>query len=296
MEKLTSYLKDNGIEFYLNFNTSNLVSISVGGCAKIVVYPKNIKELIDIVRLSEKSFVILGNGTNSFFTDSFLNKVVIVTSKINQVKIEHDIIIAKCGASINRCCMVAKENCLSGLEFSYGIPGTIGGAITMNASAFGCSFDKLVLESTAYDIENDIVVELSYNKHYFDIKNSIFRSNSFILLETKLKLNYDEMHSISKKMHENLVKRIETQPLNLPNSGSTFKRPMLGYASKLIDDAGLKGYTIGGAQISTKHAGFIVNIGNATANDVLCLISYVKKVIKEKYNILLEEEVVFIDR
>ena len=192
---------------------------------------------------------------------------------------------------MNILCSKALDNELTGMEFAYGIPGTIGGAIRMNAGAYGGEMKDVVQESTY--ITRDGKIE-KINNHVFSYRNSIFSSKNVIVLETLLKLKKGNKTDIKEKMQKNIENRKMKQPLELPNAGSTFKRGDGFITAQLIDEAGLKGFAIGGAQISLKHSGFIVNIGNATAEDILKLVQYVKKIIYDKFSRNIELEIIVI--
>ena len=290
------YLHNNDIRFKAPVNTANLVSFKIGGTGSIAVFPKSISELSDIINLIKaEKYVILGNGTNCYFTNSFYDGIIVVTKDINKVSVLDNIICAECGAAINTVCKIALSHSLSGLEFSYGIPGTIGGAIYMNASAYGGSFSDVVIKSTALDIKTGEIVELNHSEHEFNVKASVFQGGKMCLLRTCFELKSSKNNTISQRMDDIIKQRAASQPLNMPSAGSTFIKPRNDFASRLIDKAGLKGYTVGGAQVSRKHAGFIVNLGNATATDVLTLIEYIKYVVFKRFGVMLNEEILYLD-
>ncbi len=294
--ELLEYLKNNSIKFVSPVKTADLVSFKVGGSGKIAVFPKTITQLTDVIEfIKQEKYVILGNGSNCYFTDDFFDGIIIVTSRLNKIEVENNTIIANCGANINSLCRFAMENNLSGLEFAYGIPGTVGGGVYMNASAFGGCFSDVVLSSTVLHIDSGAIFELDSEKHCFNIKKSIFQKKKLCLLATKFKLNYSNANEILEKMNAYRQKRKETQPLNMPSAGSTFVKPEKNHASFLIDKAGLKGFSVGEAQISEKHAGFIVNRGKATAKDVKELIKYIKSVVFEKFYVDLKEEIIYLE-
>ena len=294
-----NFLIENEIDYKLNQKASDLVSIKVGGYVDIVAYPSSFKEiclLLNYLIESSTKYFLLGNGTNLYFSDKDYNGVVIVTKKLNQIYINDGCIACDTGASINQVCLFARRNSLSGLEFAYGIPGTIGGALYMNASAFGGSFSDVVLKSIVYDKKTKSIRVLQAKEHLFDKKQSVFSLESqLILLKTYLSLQKDNKEKIELKMKENAKKRVITQPLDMPSAGSVFKRPKNGYASKLIDECGLKGLRIGGAEVSRKHAGFIVNLGDASASDINKLIQIIKKEVYNRFQVRLDEEILFVE-
>ena len=293
--RLISYLSCHCVEYKTNSKTADITTVKTGGTAKLIIYPSSLKEFVSIVRRIDTKFAIIGNGSNSMFCDNVFDGVIVVTKKLNKIDVKNNELIAECGASIPKCCRFALEKSLCGLEFAYGIPGTVGGAIYMNASAFGTDFEKIVFESTVYDKNSDRIFTISNYEHEFSTKMSVFQRKNWYILQSKLLLGADIQESIRNKMESYINYRAEHQPLDMPSSGSTFKRPKNGYASELIDKAGLKGYKIGGASVSSKHAGFIINEGNATSNDVLRLIDYIKAEVDKRFNIKLEEEIIYFD-
>ena len=293
---LFSFLDKHGIKYKKCVKTASLVSIKIGGIASIVVYPDTLEQLCYIVKFINNKFkyFILANGTNTFFCD-YYDGVVILTRNIKKICLSENEIIAECGVSLTECAMYAYENSLCGMEFAYGIPGTIGGGVYINASAYNGAMSNIVKECLVYDIKNDSIYTLKNKDIRFSNKNSIFINREYVILNARLSLSFGTQNNIKPLMESYIKKRVLTQPLNLPSAGSVFKRPKNNYASKLIDDAGLKGYCIGEAQISTKHAGFIINKGNATPKDMNDLIKFVKSEIKRKFNINLEEEIIYVE-
>ena len=287
------------IDYVINKKTSDLVSFEIGGIASCVIYPKTLEHFVYVLKLltdyNLKHF-ILGNGTNTYFKDEPYCGAVIVTKNIKHSAVKENTLNVLCGDNLSACAAFAMNSGLSGLEFAYGIPGTVGGALYMNASAFDSSISNVVLKSTVYDKRLNQIFEIDKKEHSFGKKRSIFSLNKdLILLSSTFVLKPKEKHSIKKLMIDNLEKRKKSQPLNLPSAGSVFKRPINDYASRLIDYCGLKGLRIGGAEVSKKHAGFIANVGSATARDVNDLISKIKITVKEKCNVELEEEIIFVE-
>ena len=293
---LIKYLNDSKVEYKTCVNTASLVSIKVGGIASIVIYPNTIECLCDLIKHIhlEYKYYLLGNGTNIYFCDYF-DGVLISTKHLNNVQIIDSYIEAECGASLNRCAVYAYEKELSGFEFAYGIPGTVGGGIFMNASAFGGKVSDVIIDCLIYDTENKTVYTIQRSNMDFYEKHSVFMNKKYIILKARIKLYKSNADEIKSKMDLYMQKRIDSQPLNVPSAGSAFKRPKEGYASMLIDKLGLKGFRIGDAQISTKHAGFIINIGNATANEIKALIQFIELKIKKEFNIDLEEEILYVE-
>ena len=291
---LLNYLDKNKIEYRFDGCLADLVSMRVGGIADLVVYPASTIELVEIVRLLKNCrYFLLGNGTNCYFTSKRYHGAVIVTKKIKNAYCRENLIYAECGVNLTSLCYLALSNSLCGLEFANGIPASVGGAVFMNASAFGGMISNLLIKSVAYDIDNDKIVTLNRQKHIFSKKFSVFRLGKYIHLSSEFLLEKGSQELILEKMQSYLLNRQSKQPLNLPNSGSVFVNPDCGIASKMIDECGLKGLSVGGAQVSTKHAGFIVNLGNATSDDVNNLIDTIKKRVYEKYKINLKQEIIY---
>ncbi len=286
------------LEYKINAKTALINSFRVGNEAALIIYPDCLNSfcaLLDLIIDFNFKYTIIGNGTNVYFCD-YYDGIIIITKKLNAIEVFNNKLIAMCGADITKCSVLAYENSLSGLEFAYGIPGTIGGATYINASAFDSSISNVTYESLVYDKKSKDVKILNFEQHKFDIKASVFsKENSYVILKTTFKLSCSKKGRIKEKMDAYINKRIQTQPLNLPSAGSVFVKPKSTFASKLIDEAGLKGYRIGGIEVSKKHAGFFVNTGNGTAKDVNDLIAYVKNIVKEKYNVQLNEEIIFIE-
>lgn len=294
-----SLLNKRNIQYKLDKSFKDITSIQVGGIAKIVAYPEKILDfcfLITYLYKNQIKFYILGNGTNVVFSDEDFEGVIVCTNRLSSIKFVNNFAYFSCGASINLCCKKALNQCLSGMEKLYGIPGTVGGAVYINASAFGVSVSDVLSESIAYDFEHKKIYYLSKKEHCFNDKFSFFIENrNTVVLQSIFELSKSDYNSVRNEMQKCLSYRIRTQPYGIPSAGSVFKRPKGIIASKLIDEAGLKGFSIGGAQISNKHAGFIINNEKASYDDIKKLTSYIKKIIKELYNISLEEEIIFIE-
>ena len=296
-ESFVLFLNDNKIEYYQNYLSSRINTFEVGGEVKILIYPKNKFQLCLILnRLYNENlkYFLIGNGSNIYFTDHY-NGVVVSTVKINKIAIYNNVLIAECGADISDCSFVALSSHLSGLEFAYGIPDTVGGGIYMNCSAYGGIISDVVKKSIVYDISNNKISLINNAEHFFENKRSVFLDKNKILLSTAFGLKKSSYDGILNNMKINLLKRINAQPLEYGSAGSAFKRPKNAYASKLIDECLLKGFSINDASVSEKHAGFIINKGNATYKDIEDLLKYLKKQIFDKYGIDLEEEIILVE-
>ena len=294
----------NSIEIRNNEPLYKHSSFRIGGNAKYALFPYSREELIyalNTCRQKKINYIIVGNASNILFDDKGFYGAVIFTEKLNSTeyiyKNDYVYLRAECGKMLTELSSDAgKKHCLSGLEFAYGIPGTVGGAIYMNAGAYGGQMSDIVVETEYYDVNTGKISTLDFEGHDFRYRHSLFADKSeYVVISTLLKLKNGNAEQIFDVMNKNMSSRKEKQPLEFPNAGSTFKRPGEKiYVGKLIEDAGLKGFSIGGAQISEKHAGFLINRGGATSNDVISLIEYVKTVISEKYDVSLECEIIYV--
>ena len=284
-------LKDEPMKLHTSFK--------IGGPADYFITINSIDELNKIIKACndfDKKYFIIGNGTNLLVTDKGIRGVVIKL-KLDDIKIDlqNDFGILEVGAGVPiiKVSNIALENGLQGLEFASGIPGTMGGAIRMNAGADGGEIKDLVVSTKYLDIDGT-VKELSNEEQNFSYRDSIFSTKPYIVLSTVLKLSKGDKTEIKQKMEDNNKSRFEKQPIEFANAGSTFKRKEGVITAKLIDEAGLKGYSIGDAEVSNKHAGFLINKGNATFKDMYSLINKVKETIYEKYNIKIELEILIL--
>ena len=270
-------------------------SFRCGGNASVLVIPdcvETLKKIIDFCNLKSVKPLIIGNGSNLLVTDNGIDGVVIkIGSDISKIELlDETTIRCEAGASLKSLCMFALENSLSGLEFAYGIPGTLGGAVYMNAGAYGGEM-KDVLVSTTHIDSNGEFGELTQENLELVYRGSAYTDNDYTIVSAVMKLKKADKKDIKEAMDDKLQKRKDKQPLEYGSAGSTFKRPTGYFAGALIEQSGLKGYTVGGAQVSEKHAGFVINKDNATATDVINLIRDVQKIVYEKHGVKLETEV-----
>lgn len=276
-----------------DISLSTLTTYKTGGIAKLVVYPNNINNLKQMLKLIHKyniKYFILGKGSNTLFSDKEFNGVIIKLDKLNNFKIKQTEIYVESGMILSELVQASVKNELTGLEFAIGIPGTIGGAIYMNAGAYGNNMSNIV-KSVIVLNEKFQIKELPLEKLKFDYRYSIFQANkNLICIAANIKLEHGNHDEIAGKIKENLLKRKNSQPLEYPSAGSVFRNPEGNYAGKIIEELGLKGKNIGGAEISTKHANFIINKNNASSSDILNLIKLVQKEVKDKYKIDLKLE------
>ena len=266
----------------------------IGGNADIFVRPESKEQIAEILRLCRKQdvpYFILGNGSNLLVGDRGFRGVVInIMDNMNDIKVDGGVIKAQAGAMLIKVSRAARDNSLTGLEFASGIPGTIGGAIYMNAGAYGGEMKDVVTKVTAMDAEGEIYT-FGTDELEFSYRHSVIQQRDLIVIDVTMKLVAGDQKIIDDRMSELAVARRTKQPLEYPSAGSTFKRPEGYFAGKLIMDAGLRGYRVGDAQVSEKHCGFVVNRGNATADDVIKLIDDVKAKVSEEYDVVLEPEV-----
>lgn len=271
------------------------ITFKCGGNASLLITPDSIDTLGKIISFCDSKSIkpfIVGNGSNLLVTDKGIDGVVIkIGSQMSDIKLlDETTIFCEAGASLKSLCMFALENSLSGLEFAFGIPGTLGGAVYMNAGAYGGEM-KDVLYSVNHIDNNGNIGEISQDNLDLGYRHSVYTGNGYTITSAILKLKKADKSEIKAAMDDKLQKRKDKQPLEYPSAGSTFKRPEGYFAGTLIQDSGLKGYTVGGAQVSEKHAGFVINKGNATATDVITLIGNVQKIVKDKFGVILETEV-----
>ena len=295
LQLLTEKLNALGIALSSDTRISDHSTFRIGGVAALAAFPKSTDEIISVIRAAkntETNFITVGNGSNILFSDSGYDGLVIITGNCNAFSVDRNTVTADCGASFTRLSITARDSSLSGLEFAYGIPGTVGGAVYMNAGAYGGEVSEHLASVTVYDDVTDTVSKYSKADCKFGYRTSIFAKNqNLTVLSASFELDFGVKDEVHAKMSENMKSRREKQPLEFPNAGSTFKRPEGLFAAKLIDDAGLKGVRIGGAEVSEKHAGFVINRGNATSDDVLHLIEHIKSEVYKKFGVMLECEI-----
>ena len=283
-------------------------SFNIGGPADVFVTVENEKELakaINFAKAENIRYFLLGNGSNVLASDEGFRGIIIkLSGDFNTATVDGEIIKAGAGITLSKLAGLAMNSSLTGLEFASGIPGTLGGALFMNAGAYGGEMKQIVTKvkvlkniPTANDTDCEgcgAIIELTGEEMQFGYRHSILKEKNYIALSCEMKLEKGDKETIASYMRELALKRKEKQPLEYPSAGSTFKRPEGYFAGKLIEDAGLGGYTVGGAQVSEKHKGFVINKGGASAKDVKDLIDYVIKTVKEKDNVTLEPEVLFL--
>ncbi len=275
-------------------------TFSIGGPADLYVEPstpENLKQVISASRSNGLRTVVIGRGSNLLFADAGFRGVVISTVRMNEIRSDRDNcrLSAGAGAALSSVAGEAARNSLTGLEFAGGIPGSCGGAVYMNAGAYESEISHVLYASTYYDCISESFHTLSNQEHSFSYRDSIYRSNpQWIIVSVEFSLTVGDQTEIRGKMEDLLRKRREKQPLEYPSAGSAFKRYPGRFTAQLIDEAGLKGFSIGGAQVSEKHAGFIINRGGATASDVLELVEKIRSTVFAREGICIEPEIVFV--
>ena len=297
---LAAYSEQSGArKFFTRYDYSmqKITSFRIGGNADLVVYPADAKAFsfaLDAARENGIPYTVIGNGSNTLASDKGFRGIVFVTTDMRKVQIDGEYLTGGCGVLLGSVGTNASTAGLSGVEFANGIPGTLGGAVYMNAGAYGGQLSDIVCSTECYDLDSGSFITLDNAAQHFGYRHSVFMERNYIILASTLKLTRGDPDEIRAKMNEHLRCRREKQPLSYPSAGSVFKRPEGYFAGKLIEDAGLKGMCVGGAMVSPKHAGFIVNTGNATANDVLSLIEIIREKVYALYNVELECEIRFV--
>lgn len=270
------------------------ISFRVGGPADILVKPTTEQQLSDIIKLIKKEnvpYLIIGNGSNLLIKDGGIRGVVIeISNNFNHFEIEGNKVKIQSGALLSVVGKAVLKEELKGFEFAAGIPGTLGGALAMNAGAYGGEMKDIVKTVRLMDTKGEIF-ELTNEQMEFGYRKSILSREEYIVLSATIELENGSFDEIKAVMADFTQRRVTKQPLSLPSAGSTFKRPEGNFAGKLIEDSGLRGLTLRGAQVSEKHCGFVVNLGNANAKDLLDLMYVVKSTVFAKYGVMLEEEV-----
>ncbi len=286
----------NKYEYYKNVSLKKYNTYKIDVNCDYLVYPKSIHELQELLKYLKDNnihYLILGNGSNVILARPNFD-VVIKLDRINNIEIKDNIVIAGAGVSLIKLSNICMENNLNGLSFAGGIPGLLGASTAMNAGAYKEDMASIVKEVKVLTPNLEIKTMKNSELEYAYRDSFLKRNKDFICVEVTLSLEYEDKEIIKHRMLDRRDRRISSQPVNMPSAGSVFRNPEGLSAGKLIEDIGLKGYTIGGAQVSEKHANFIINTSNATYEDIISLIDYIKEKVKEKYNIdlILEQEIV----
>ncbi len=292
--ELLIFLNEKEITYEKDVSMKTLTTFKIGGQSKFVCFPQNIEKfriLIEFLKEKKIKYSFLGNGSNILVLDEGYLGVFISTKNLNKIKIlNNSMVYCESGVNLVRLCKFLKENFFSGMEPLFGIPGSLGGAIYMNAGAYGAEIKDFVI-LVSYIDEGNNLKELNLKDIYFSYRYSIFQKTENFIVSAVLKLKKGDKSEIEKNMNLYIKKRIEKQPLKFPNAGSIFKRPDGFFAAKLIEESGLKGFRIGDAKVSEKHCGFIINVGDARAKDVEKVIEKIKETVKIKKGIDLKTEI-----
>jgi len=272
----------------------NHTSFKIGGPADFLVTPCSVQSLCEVIKLCKKEnlpIFIMGNGTNLLVSDKGIRGVVVkIYDNLNWYVVKENCIEAYGGILLSKLSDIALENELTGLEFASGIPGTLGGAVAMNAGAYGGEMKDVVVETEFIDKDGNLK-KIKGEEHQFGYRTSFIQKQSAVAVKSVIKLKKGERAAIKALIDDLTARRQDKQPLEMPSAGSVFKRPEGYFAGKLIEDCGLRGFSIGGAQVSEKHCGFIVNKGNATSKDILDLIRHIQKTVREKFGVELQTEI-----
>jgi len=280
-------------QIQLDARMSENIYFKVGGPVDILLTPKNIQQLKDTITICKENkipFYVIGNGSNLLVKDGGIRGVVIKVCELNKIERIDNKVIAECGALLKDVSIEATKGALSGFQFACGIPGSVGGAVFMNAGAYDGEI-SFVIESAKVLDDNQEIRILSKEELNLGYRQSIVMKKGYVVLSATFALAFGDKEKIQARVNELTTRREDRQPLEYPSAGSTFKRPEGFFAGKLIEDAGLKGFSIGGACVSTKHAGFVVNKGNGTAKDVLDVIYHVRDEVKKQFGVDLYPEV-----
>ncbi|MBE6578417.1 MAG: UDP-N-acetylmuramate dehydrogenase [Ruminococcaceae bacterium] len=276
-----------------NIRIAPYTSMRVGGEVRYLYRPETEAQLAEVIRFCKGEglpYLVIGNASNLLFPDEGFDGAVIATTGIKEIRLEEGRIVASCGASLSALSVFAMEQGLKGLAFAFGIPGTVGGGVYMNAGAYGGEISDCLESVRCLNGAGEEIV-LTKEELGLSYRHSRLQEEELLLLSAAFRCEEGDPKEIKGEMDKNMNARKEKQPLEYPSCGSAFKRPAGYYAGALIQEAGLKGYSMGGAQVSEKHAGFVINKGNATADDVKALLAYVQKTVYDQSGVLLEPEI-----
>ena len=295
---LIDLCRELGISYKENEPLAGYTTMKIGGRCDILVSPKDEEETAELVRLCRRKgipFFVLGRGSNVLVHDNGYRGCIIDLCRATaHISINGTSITATAGASLSTVCKCAMENSLTGLEFAYGIPGSVGGALYMNAGAYGGEMKDVVV-SCRYIDENGDICEMNAEDMQLSYRHSVFSGKELVITSVTMELKQGDKGEIKAKMDDLMGRRRDKQPLEFPSCGSTFKRPEGYFAAALIEECGLKGFTIGGAQVSEKHSGFVINRGGASYEDVMQLVAHIIKTVREQKGVELECEMLILE-
>lgn len=293
---IKTFLKDNGIDAHFNESMQKHTTFKVGGNAVCIAVPDTIEKAAVLIKFLNENNIkhyFLGNGSNVIFNDNGFDGVIVKTSALNFIEIDKNYVKSGAGVLMTALAKKLQENNLSGLEFCYGIPGNVGGGVFMNAGAYGGEISDCLV-SVEYIDENGVLKSISKEECDFSYRHTRFMKEKWLIVSATFKLEEKDGEEMLYFMEDIMQRRKDKQPLDKPSAGSSFKRPVGYFAAALIDECGLKGMTVGGAQVSEKHAGFIVNIGGATCEDIVALADKVRQIVFEKKGVVLEKEMIIV--
>lgn len=293
---IRNFLTENNIVAYFDESMKKHTTFKVGGNAMCIAVPDTIEKAAALVKFLNENNIkkyFLGNGSNVIFNDEGFDGVIVKTSNLNDFEINGNTVTASAGLLMTSLSKKVQEKGLSGLEFCYGIPGNVGGGVFMNAGAYGGEISQCLV-SVDYIDENGQLCTIAKDDCNFSYRHSVFMKNNWLIVSAKFELTPKDSAEMLAFMEDIMQRRKDKQPLDKPSAGSSFKRPVGYFAAALIDECGLKGLTVGGAQVSEKHAGFIVNIGGATCRDIVALADKVRQIVYEQRGVELEKEMIIV--
>lgn len=296
---LCEILRREKVSFECDYPASSLTSFRLGGAVKCAIFPDSEEALasaLNALRESNMKYTLLGNGSDCVFPQSGYNGAVLVCSRLKALSVKGNTVSAECGVAMTALAAFARDNSLSGLEFSYGIPGSVGGGVYMNAGAYGGCMSDCVKSARVYDMKRECFVTLTKEELDLSYRHSVFEDNKhLVLVSAEFELKNGDKEAMSEYMHTIMEKRRKSQPLEYPSAGSVFKKPAEDiHVSRMIDEMGLKGLRVGGVCVSPKHAGFIVNDQNGSTDDLKSLIAKVRERFYTEHKIMLECEIIFV--
>ncbi len=296
LEKVKQKACELGFKYTENEPMKVHTTFRIGGPAELFIEccdVDKIGELLTTIKNKGCPLTVIGKGSNLLVSDNGIKGVVLYICD-DAVTVNGNVITANAGAKLSKVCLAAVDSCLSGLAFAWGIPGSVGGAVYMNAGAYGGEIKQSIVSATSVTRDGEVIVR-SADELALGYRTSIFKKADEIILSATFELIPSKKSEIKAKMDDFLGRRKDKQPLEYPSAGSTFKRPEGYFAGALIEQSNLKGFSVGGAEVSTKHAGFVINKDNATAKDVLELIRHIQSTVKANFNVNLETEVIFVE-
>lgn len=295
---IKNFIEKKHLEYYEDANLKRYNTYRLDAKCKYLIFPKDKEELRDLLKYlaeEQEKYIVLGNGSNIILKNNYYDGVIILLNKLNKMTINDEFIEVEAGYSLQKLALETSSLGLEGLEFATGIPGLMGASIAMNAGAYKSSLSEVVENVTVINPDFEFVT-MSNSDLNFEYRSSLFKEEkNYTIVSAQLKLRHGNKDEILEKISKRRVKRIETQPLDMPSAGSVFRNPPQMHAGELIEKCGLKGYNINGAEVSTKHANFIVNTGGATGQDIIVLIEKIEKQIQETFDVKLILEQIIVD-